>query len=259
MQDYGLVSIITPTYNCARFIGETIGSIKAQTYTNWELIIVDDCSTDNTADVIKQHLAADNHRITYHCQTRNMGAAEARNEALRRAKGRWIAFLDSDDLWQPTKLERQLQFMTKNNYSFSYHAYSEIDEASQPLGVEVGGKRHVGKFDMFACCWPGCLSVMYDAETVGLVQIENIRQNNDTAMWLKVIKYADCYFLNENLALYRRRKGSITPRGLKSKVLAHYPIFRQAEKMNPLASAFWMCVNVLGNGYKKLFYVKRKY
>lgn len=250
------VSIITPSYNCGRFIGETIESVQAQTHKDWEIFIVDDCSTDNTKEIVEQYQKEDS-RIQYYCLPKNSGAAEARNEALRRAKGKWIAFLDSDDLWKPEKLEQQIKFMEDNNYAFSYHEYEEIDEDSKPLGVHVAGKKHVGKFDMFACCWPGCLSVMYDADKIGLIQIENVKKNNDTALWLKAIKKADCHLMKENLALYRRRKGSITPPDIKTKIKWHYTLFRQAEKMNPVASFFWMCINILGNSYKKLFFVKK--
>lgn len=250
------VSIITPTYNCGKFIAETIESVKIQTYQDWEMIIVDDCSSDNTKEIVEQYQKNDS-RIHYHCLEKNSGAAVARNTALKLAKGKWIAFLDSDDLWKPEKLERQIRFMQDNGYAFSYHEYDEIDERSQPIGVHVSGKKHVGKFDMFACCWPGCLSVMYDVDKIGLIQIENVKKNNDTALWLKAIKKADCYLLPENLALYRRRKGSITPPDIRTKIKWHYTLFRKAEKMNPVASFVWMCVNILGNSYKKLFYVRK--
>lgn len=254
MPNNSLVSIISPTYNCGRFIAKTIESVLAQTYQNWELLIVDDCSTDNTKEVVARYADP---RIKYHCLEHNSGAAVARNTALKMAKGRWIAFLDSDDLWLPEKLEKQIRFMTDNGYAFSYHEYTEIDESGRELGVYVSGKKHVGKFDMFACCWPGCLAVMYDADNVGLIQIENVKKNNDTAMWLKAIKKADCYLLKENLARYRRRKGSITPPDIKTKIKWHYTLFRQAERMNPVASTFWMLVNIFGNTYKKIFYVKK--
>ena len=187
MQDYGLVSVITPTWACANFICETIRSIQAQTYQNWELLIQDDCSTDNTNEAVAS-LAELDSRIKYECNLKNSGAAITRNNALRRAKGRWIAFLDSDDLWLPEKLEHQLKFMVENNYTFTYHEYTEISEEGTDLGVYVSGKKRVSKFDMYACCWPGCLSVMYDAEKIGLIQIKDVRKNNDTAMWLMVVK-----------------------------------------------------------------------
>lgn len=249
-----LVSIIMPTYNCGRFISESIRSVLAQTYPNWELIIVDDCSTDNTEDVVTYF---DDPRIHYLRNEQNKGAALTRNKALREAKGRYIAFLDSDDLWSPDKLERQIAFMEQNGYAFTYHEYTEIDEESMPLGVYVSGKMHVRPFDMYCCCWPGCLSVMYDANIVGLVQIPDIRKNNDSAMWLQAIKKADCYLLPENLAQYRRRTGSITPTSVWKKIGWHYILFRQGAGKNPIAATFWMGMNIIGNSYKKFKYVKR--
>lgn len=257
MKDFGIVSIITPTWNCGRFIAETIESVLAQTYQNWEMLIVDDCSTDNTKRIIEQYQQKDS-RIKYHCLKHNSGAAVARNTALKMAQGRWIAFLDSDDLWKPDKLERQIMFMVERGYAFTYHNYTEIDEESKPLGVFVSGKKKVTKWEMFACCWPGCLSVMLDAEKIGLVQIENVKKNNDTAMWLKVVKKSPCYLLDEDLALYRRRANSITPKPLWQRIWAHYPLFRVAEGMNPLAASFWVGMNILGNTYKKIFYVKNQ-
>ena len=254
--DYGLVSIITPTWACAGFIAETIHSILAQTYTNWELLIQDDCSTDNTRKIVEQFAHGDN-RIKYECNDLKSGAAVTRNNALKRAHGRWIAFLDSDDLWLPEKLERQLAFMTTNSYAFSYHEYTEMTEDGTDMGVYVSGIRKVSKCMMFACCWPGCLTVMYDRERIGLIQINDVRKNNDTAMWLKVVRKSPCYLLKENLARYRRRQQSITPKPLWKRIWAHYPLFRVAETMAPPAAVFWTIANVFGNGFKKLFYVKK--
>ena len=256
LPDYGLVSIIMPTWACARFISESIKSVLAQTYQNWELLIQDDCSTDGTALVVEPFVHADN-RIKYACNPENSGAAITRNNALRRANGRWIAFLDSDDVWLPEKLERQLAFMLENEAAFAYHEYTEMTEEGQELGVYVSGLKKVGEWQMYACCWPGCLAVMYDAEKVGLIQVKDVRKNNDTAMWLKVVKKSPCYLLKENLARYRRRKQSITPKPIWKRIWAHYPLFRVAEEMNPVRATFWVVVNVFGNAYKKLFYVNK--
>jgi len=256
MKDYGLVSIITPTWNCAIFICDTIRSVQSQTYQNWELLIQDDASTDGTREVVKPYLKKDC-RIKYECNLQNSGAAITRNNAIKRAQGRWIAFLDSDDLWLPEKLEHQLKFMTENKYAFSYHEYTEMNEKGKDLGVYVSGKNRVGKFDMYACCWPGCLSVVYDAERIGIVQIKDVRKNNDTAMWLKVVKKAPCFLLKEDLAKYRRRAVSITPKPIYQRIWAHYPLFRVAEEMNPVVATFWVLMNVVGNAYKKLFFVKK--
>mgnify|MGYP003171810395 CR=1 FL=1 len=217
MQDYGLVSIITPNWNCANLILETIRSVKAQTYPNWEIIIVDDCSTDNSNKVVESYMAEDG-RIRFLKNDKNFGAALSRNYALREAKGRWIAFLDSDDLWEPKKLEKQLRFMVENGYKFSYTAYQEMDNDGRETGVVIRGPKHVSKLGMFAFCWPGCLTVMYDREVVGLIQIADIKKNNDYTMWLKICQKADCYLLDEVLAKYRRgRVGSISTHGYSTK------------------------------------------
>lgn len=249
-----LVSVIMPTYNCSRFIRESIDSVLAQSYQRWELIIVDDCSTDKTEDIV---CAYTDKRIRYIRNDEKRGAALTRNMALQEAQGRYIAFLDADDLWLPEKLEKQVAFMEKNGYAFTYHAYTEIDEDSNPLGIHVSGKRHVGRFGMMSCCWPGCLTVLYDAQVIGQIQIEDIKKNNDSAMWLQAIQKADCYLLPETLAQYRRRSDSITPTSVWKKIGWHYVLFRKAMHKNPIASAFWMCANIIGNSYKKIRYVKR--
>ena len=243
-----------PTYNCGRFIADSIKSVQAQTYKNWELLIVDDCSLDNTLDIVKKIQITDK-RIRLFQNKDNSGAAVSRNVALKEAKGRWIAFLDSDDLWEPLKLERQIKFMEDNGYAFTYHEYIEIDEQNRELGVHVSGKQRVGKFSMYSCCWPGCLTVMYDAEKIGLIQINDIKRNNDTAIWLKVIKKADCFLMPESLGRYRRRTNSITPKPIWERIWAHYPLFRVAEEMNPVIAAFWVIMNVFGNAFKKVKYV----
>ena len=140
VKDFGLVSIITPSYNTAMFIGETIESVLAQTYSNWELLIVDDCSTDNTDEVVSLYRDP---RIHYFKNTKNSGAAFSRNKALREAKGKWIAFLDSDDLWKPAKLEKQIRFMVDNQYSFTCTGREVIDENSNWTGKVVFSPKHV--------------------------------------------------------------------------------------------------------------------
>lgn len=253
-----LVSIITPSYNTARFIAATIRSVQVQTYTNWEMLIVDDCSTDGTDNVVKPYVEADA-RIRYLKNEMNSGAAVSRNRALREARGRWIAFLDSDDLWEPEKLERQVRFMEENGYAFSYTCYSEMDEEGKATGVSVSGPKHVTKAGMYAFCWPGCLTVMYDASVVGLVQIEDIKKNNDYAMWLKVCRKADCYLLEENLARYRRgRSGSISTHGYATLVRWHYQLWRDAEGMSVLPAACMTMVNLAFGMLKKLMFTSRK-
>ena len=251
-----LVSIIMPSYNTARYIFETIQSVINQTYQNWELIIVDDCSTDNT-DIVVEKIK--DPRIKYIKNEKNLGAAVSRNRALREARGRWVAFLDSDDLWKSEKLEKQVRFMTKKKCYFSYTDYEEIDDAGNRMNVIVTGPKVISKTGMFNYCWPGCLTVMYDRKKIGLIQIEDIKKNNDYAMWLKVCKKARCYLLDEVLAEYRRwRSGSISTQKYKELIKWHYRLFRFGENENIILSIFNVGRNMLFGFYKKKRYVKSR-
>ncbi len=246
-----------PSYNTAPYIEETIQSVLYQTYTNWELVIVDDCSTDNTDQVLEK--IKDN-RIRYFKNKENLGAALSRNKALREAKGQWIAFLDSDDIWMPKKLEKQIKFMEENGYAFSYTNYEEIDIKGNKIGVKVTGPKKITKSGMFNYCWPGCLTVMYNANKIGLIQIEDIKKNNDYAMWLKVCKKANCYLLDEVLAQYRKgRIGSISTHSVKTMICWHYRLFRKNEKMKIINSYIYTNRNLLFGFWKKIRYVERKY
>ena len=253
----GLVSIIMPSYNTAEYIAESIQSVCSQSYVDWELLVVDDCSTDNTDEVIRPYL--NDERIKYLKNESNSGAAVSRNLALRKAKGKWIAFLDSDDIWMPDKLEKQIRYMEENDYHFSYTNYSEINADGTRSGVTVTGPLRITKTGMFNYCWPGCLTVMYDAEIVGLIQIVDIKKNNDYAMWLKVCKKAECYLLNEELDLYRRgREGYISNHSIKKLIVWHYKLYREAEGHNSLVSVFNTGRNLLFGLYKKKRYVKKR-
>ena len=253
---YGLVSIIMPSYNTAPYISDSIQSVLAQTYGDWELIIVDDCSTDDTDRVVTSFLS--DRRIKFFKNERNSGAAVSRNKALQEAKGKWIAFLDSDDLWMPDKLQKQVSFMVENGYSFSYTNYEEINNDGKRNGIRVTGPKKITKTGMFNYCWPGCLTVMYDMRVVGLVQIADIKKNNDYAMWLKVCRKANCYLLNETLALYRRgRTGSVSSHSIKTMIGWHYKLYREAEEQNAITSLYNTIRNLLFGLYKKIRYVKK--
>ena len=250
-----LVSIIMPSYKTAPYIRNTIQSVLEQTYQNWELIIVDDCSEDNTDDVVA---AIKDDRIKYFHNDRHSGAAVSRNRALREAKGRWMAFLDSDDLWMPEKLEKQISFMESNGYSFSYTKYQELDVDGNSTGVIITGPKKVTGTGMFNYCWPGCLTVMYDRNVIGLIQIEDIKKNNDYAMWLKVCSKADCYLLEENLGKYRKgRTGSVSTCSTKTMIGWHYKLFKEAEKQGTVRSFINTGRNLVFGLYKKIRYVKR--
>ncbi len=248
-----LVSIIMPSYNTAKFIKVAVNSVLAQTYKKWELIIVDDCSTDNTDEII--HFEYRDSRIRYLKNTRNMGAAVSRNKGLKEAKGKWIAFLDSDDIWMPKKLEYQIKFMKKHKINFSYTCYKEIDENGNDMHAVISGPKRITKSGMHNYCWPGCLTVMYNAEQVGLIQIANIKKNNDYAMWLKVCEKADCYLYPKVLAKYRRgREGSISTYGYWILILWHYKLWREAEQKSVITSTINTGRNVIYGVYKQVRY-----
>lgn len=250
----GLVSIVMPSWNTARFIGKSIESVLCQTYTNWELIIVDDCSSDNTDEIVAEYTDG---RIRYIKNETNSGAALTRNRAIREARGEWIAFLDSDDLWEPQKLEKQIEFMKQKGYVFSYHEYVKIDEDDAPLNIYVSGPEVVTRQGMYNYGYPGCLTFMYSARFFGRIQIKDIKKNNDYAMLLKLCKKADCYLLKENLAQYRIRKKSISHDKLRRKLKSHFDLFHKCDGRNAITALWYACWNMYYGVQKKRRYEKR--
>ena len=236
----GLVSIITPTYNCGRFIAETIATAQAQTYTNWEMIIVDDCSTDDTKQVVDA-IAAQDQRIHYHCLEQNSGAAVARTKAMELAQGEYMAFLDSDDLWMPEKLERQLAFMKENGYAFSCTAYEQIDEQSKSLDRVIHTVTKTDYNRLLLDCPVGNSTVMYHVAAMGKFQVPNIRKRNDDALWLQMLKKEKYIWgMDEVLMRYRIRSNSISSNKL-AVVKYHWILYRDIEHLSIPRSIFHIC------------------
>jgi glycosyltransferase involved in cell wall biosynthesis len=179
-----------------------------------------------------------------------------RNKALREARGRWIAFLDVGDIWAPDKLEKQIRFMEENGYAFSYHKFGQMNDKSQNRGVVIGGKEHVTYQDMLKCCWPGYLTVMYDATKVGKFRLHKTKENNDYSLWLAISERNDCHLLDENLATMR------TPYGFSSRFLRtdkikwRYEVYRVEEDLGPITSFFYTIRNGFYGILKWLNYVK---
>lgn len=235
-----LVSIIMPTYNCGRFIEETIASIQNQTYENWEIEIVDDCSTDNTKEIV-EILAAKDSRIHYTCLDVNSGAAVARTEAMKLARGEYMAFCDSDDLWMPEKLERQLKFMQENGYAFSCTAYEQIDEESKSLDRVIKTIKKTDYNRLLLDCPVGNSSVMYNVGVMGKFEVPNIRKRNDDALWLTMLKKEKYIWgMPDVLMRYRIRKNSISSNKL-AVVKYHWILYREIEHLSVLRSAFHIC------------------
>ncbi len=250
----GLVSIITPSYNTAQYIAKTIQSVQAQTYTNWEMIIVDDCSTDHTDEVVAPFLS--DPRIRYLKNPQNSGAAISRNFALREAKGKWIAFLDSDDLWSPEKLEKQINFMMENDYKFTYTDYRICINGKWMPYINIAPNK-VTKRKLYNYCYFSTITVMYDSECIGLIQIADLRKNNDYAMWLQAIEKASAYRLPECLSYYIKREQSISS-GKKTKLIKwHYILFRKGLNKGRVASFFLTLNNMFWGVLKKVRYKKK--
>ena len=231
----GLVSIITPTYNCGDYIADTIRSVLAQTYKDWEMIIVDDCSSDNTKEVVN---GFNDSRIKYHRLANNSGAAVARTEAMRLADGEYMAFLDSDDLWMPDKLERQLRFMTERGYAFSCTAYEQIDENGKPLNRVIKTIKKTSYNRLLLDCPVGNSTVMYNVGKMGKFEVPNIRKRNDDALWLRMLKKEQYIWgMPDVLMKYRIRPGSISVNKFNL-IKYHWNLYRNVEHLSVPRSAF---------------------
>lgn len=250
-----LVSVIMPTYNCAKYIAGSVESVLAQTLTDWELQIVDDCSKDNTIEVLTPYLNM-YPNIHYHRLEKNGGPQAARTEAMRRATGKYIAFFDSDDLWSADKLEKQVAFMQHTGAKFSCTAYKQMDEN--------GNDRHIAFFPPEKCDYHkmlrlsnpiGNTTVMYDQDALGKYEVPNIKKRNDFALWLKILKDCDCcYGMQEILATYRVRTNSVSSNKL-GQAKYHWKLYREIEKMGLFRSAWyvfcWAWVKGTGRGIDK--------
>jgi Glycosyltransferases involved in cell wall biogenesis len=237
----GLVSIITPAYNCGRYIGETIESVIKQTYTNWEMIIVDDCSSDNTKSVVQAYLNRDQ-RIQYHTLKINSGAATARTFAMELAQGEYMAFLDSDDLWMPDKLDKQICFMKENNCNFSCTSYQQINENGNPLNRIIRTLQKTDYNRLLLDCPIGNSSVMYNIFAIGKYRVPNIKKRNDDALWLQILKNEKyIYGMKEVLMKYRVRNDSISSHK-KELIKYHWQLYREIERLSIIRSSFHVCL-----------------
>ncbi|CAI9395803.1 Putative teichuronic acid biosynthesis glycosyltransferase TuaG [Bacillus sp. T2.9-1] len=232
------VSIIMPSYNCKEYISYSIESVIEQTYKDWELLIVDDYSTDGTVDLLKEWEKGDG-RIRIFYQTVNEGAAVARNIALAHARGRYIAFLDSDDRWKKDKLEAQLAYMMDNKYAFTFTAYEWIDQKGEYLNKYIRAPKRVDYQTMLKNTIVGCLTVLIDRDQVGDFRMPNIRTRQDLATWLMILKRGFRAFgLNEILAEYRVRNESISKNKWKA-AKNNWHVYRQIEQLNFLQSSWY--------------------
>ncbi|HEY4599679.1 MAG TPA: glycosyltransferase family 2 protein [Cerasibacillus sp.] len=249
-----LISVITPAYNAERFIGETIESVLNQTYPHWEMVIVDDCSTDKTVDMIKTYQQKDQ-RVKLIQLEENSGAAVARNTAMAHAKGRYIAFLDSDDLWTEDKLEKQLAFMQEKDIAFSFTRYTRMQEDGTMTNAVSDAPHHVDYDDLMKHCVIGCLTVMLDREKIGDLKMMNIRTRQDYVYWLTITKKGHlAYGMPDTLAKYRLVEGSISSNKWKAAKRNWY-VYRHIEKQSLLKS-IWYFANYAFTSVKNLIKYK---
>lgn len=248
-----LVSVIMPTYNCGKYLADSIESVISQTINDWEIQIVDDCSTDNTEEVLKPYL--DKYpNIHYVKLTENGGPAVARTEAIRRATGKYCAFLDSDDLWYKDKLEKQISFMNDVGADFSCTAYKQMDVDGNDLNTIIVPPKKTGYKKCIQLSNPiGNLTAIYNQESLGKFEVPMIRKRNDFALWLQILKKTPyCYGMEDVLGVYRLgRAGSVSHNKL-AQAKYHWKLYHDIEQHNVIRSAYeigcWAFVKGTGIG-----------
>ncbi|QKX04717.1 glycosyltransferase family 2 protein [Aquimarina sp. TRL1] len=233
-----LVSVITPLYNSSDYIEQCIDSVKKQTYLDWEHILVDDCSKDDSFSKVENYIGNDN-RFKLIQLEENSGAGVARNKGIEIASGRFIAFLDSDDTWSPNKLDKQLGFMLSNNYDFSFTSYKLINEEGKDLNKVIKCKGRVTYKKALLYNPIGCLTVIYDTNSLGKLFMPLIRKRQDYALWLNILKKTQGFGMNEVLASYRVREDSISSNKFNL-IKYHWVLYRKIEKLSFLKSIFYL-------------------
>lgn len=248
-EHHPLVSVIMPCYNMEGFVADTIRSVRNQTFVDWELLIVDDASTDGTVALV-QSLAEQDDRIDFSINPEHAGIAPTRNSCIKKSKGRFLAFLDADDIWHPEKLERQLHFMLERQIGFSYSSYDLIDESGQSLGKTIKAAGNLNYTAYLRNTIIGCSTVMVDTDRVGPVVVPNFRTSEDAATWLDILKKGFvAYAIEEPLTSYKIRQKSASSNKLKASADL-WKVYRQNEKL-PFFKAVYFFSCYVFNAIKK--------
>lgn len=221
--------------NNSKYVVESVKSVQSQTYTNWELIFLDDASQDNTISQMMEFMRSDK-RIKVSRTVVERGIGVNRASCLNEASGRWIAFLDVGDLWEPDKLEKQISFKEENNYGASYSQYQMLDESGSPIGGVVGGPEVIDSEMMRKCCWAEYLTVMYDVEKVKEMSHLYTLENSDYALLMNICDRADCHLLKECLATSRQKRKTLKNHPLKRRISWRYDTYRIALHKNQIVS-----------------------
>jgi glycosyltransferase, family 2 len=231
------VSIIVPMYNAEKFIGKTIESVLAQTYQNWEMLIMNDVSTDNSLAIVSMYAKKDE-RIKIVNTEKNVGVVKGRNFLIDLASGKYIAFLDADDYWHNEKLEKQIKFMKEKNASISCTEYTRVKENEEKIN-DVIIKEEISYNDMLKNNYLGCLTVIYDANKIGKRYFKELEKNEDYVLWLEIVKDVNTiYGLKENLAYYRVLDNSRSSNKVKT-AKVRWEIYRKIEKLSLLKSIYY--------------------
>jgi glycosyltransferase involved in cell wall biosynthesis len=242
-----LVSIITPLYNAEKYIEKTIESVINQTYKNWEMIIVDDYSKDNSYKLVLE-LSKQDKRIKLIKNDKNNGVTKTRNKGIKLAKGKYIAFLDADDLWKKEKLEKQIFFMERSKISISYTGYEKINEDGTIRG-EIKVPKKVIYHESLKGNIMGCLTVIYNCEKLGKKYFKELKMSEDHVLWLEILKSTDSYGIEKSLAKYRVLENSRSSSKIDA-IKFQWEINREIEKLNIFKSIYYF-IKYLWNGYKR--------
>lgn len=247
-----LVSVIMPAHNCSSFIKETIESVLTQDIQNIEILVVDDCSQDETANIVE---SINDNRIKLIKNDANFGAAYSRNLAISLSKGKYIAFLDGDDIWMPNKLKSQIEFMEKNNYWFTYTNYSILGNNK----YYFSGPKKITHRRFFRRNYVGCLTVVFKRDIMPNLSIPTtIKSRNDYALWLKLSEKTNCYLFNEVLAKYRKHSGnSLSTAGARKLFVSHIKMFQELYGYNKFHAFLCASRNVFHILLKNLLYRRK--
>lgn len=225
-----MVSVIMPCYNMENYVADSIASVQRQSYPHWELLIVDDASTDGTMETVKK-LAEQDEKIHFVVKNEHSGIADTRNQCIQMAQGHYLAFLDADDIWHPEKMETQLRFMMDHKVGFTYTTYDWIDEEGHTLNKFINTIGNLDYKSYLRNTIIGCSTVMIDTNIVGPVVVPNFRTSEDTATWLGILKKGHlAYAIDEPLVSYRIRRRSASSNKLKASADL-WKVYRKNEKL----------------------------
>ena len=234
-----LVSIITPTFNSAKFIAETIQSVQKQGHSNWEMIIVDDGSKDNTVEIIQNFMEED-HRIHLIQLNKNGGPAKARNKGIEKTQGKYMTFLDADDIWFPDFIQNSIKTIKETQIHFVFSSYRRSDGNLEFIYSDFIVPQKVTYTDILKTNSISCLTAFIDIEVLGKKTMPEIFKRQDMGLWLKYLKEIPfAYGIKEPKAIYRIRENSLS-RNKKNLLKYQWEFYRKVEKLNVFQSIYYM-------------------